>query len=89
MKGLPGQEFYLDTWTGVLPGQELYLDRSFICPTSYSFGKGRDPFSVPLVRQTSQLPTVTNAYTDREATRADGEDAIFGSPVRMPRAVVC
>ena len=77
------------TWTGGLPGQELYLDRSFTCPISYSFGKDRDPFSVPLVRQTSQLPTVTTAHTDREATRADVEDAIFRSPVRMLRAVVC
>lgn len=38
--------------------------RCFICPTSYRSGKEREQVSALLLRQTSQLLTVTTSYND-------------------------
>ena len=58
--------------------------RSFICPTSYQYGKGREHISVSLVRQQPpQLFTVTAGYNDRQATRVGRDDAVYRSLVHI------
>ena len=53
--------------------------KDFIRPTSYRFGEDREQFSVSLVRQqTSNLITVTTAYSDGGITLVDREDRSIG-----------